>query len=420
MTDASDSETRPFVAALVRDERSRLLAALAADFHDLQLAEDALSDAIVQALQSWPREGRPRNPLAWLLTVARRRAIDRLRHERQKDGKRIEIEMLAEDREVFPAVDRDDAIPDERLRLIFTCCHPALRQSAQVALTLKTLCGLHTDEIARAFLVAETTMGQRIVRAKKKIRDAGIPYRVPDPAQFADRLDSVLAVIYLIFTEGWSATRGDSPVRLSLCEEAMQLGAVLDALLPANAEILGLRALMYLHAARLPARCDDAGDIVTLDRQDRSRWDSGLQASGRALLERAVRTGEAGPYVLQAMISAEHSMASAYADTNWARICALYDALRTIQPTPVVALNATVARFLSGSREAALAELDALADQPGMDSYQPYFATRAELLRQAGRYDEARTAGERALALSGNAAERRFMEARLRQIAAGA
>jgi len=420
LTEGADTgDGRSTVAALVRDEWGRLAAALTADFGDLALAEDALQDAVARALERWPADGLPASPAAWLLTVARRRSIDRLRHERQKAGKQTEIALLARDRRVFDDVDSDEMIPDERLRLIFTCCHPALNPAAQVALTLKTLCGLGTREIARAFLAAETTMAQRIVRAKRKIRDAGIPYRVPEPGQLPERLHSVLTVVYLIFNEGWSATAGETLSRRGLCDEALRLCRLLGGLLPGAAEVAGLEALMLLHLSRLDARTDANGELLTLDRQDRALWDRERIAAGMARLEEALAAGEAGYYTLQAMISAVHARAAAYEETDWGQIAAVYGALEAVEPgSPVVRLNAAVARFMAGDRQAALADLDALAGDGSLAAYQPFFAARAELLRRSGDFERARADAERAIALSANEAERRFMEKRLRQIAA--
>ncbi|ANO53110.1 RNA polymerase sigma factor [Woeseia oceani] len=408
------------VTALVRDQWGRALATLVSDFGDLSLAEDALQDAFMAALQRWPQDGQPRSPLAWLLTVARRRAIDHLRHEQQKIAKQTELGILADQREVFPAVEEEELIPDERLRLIFTCCHPALRPSAQVALTLKTLCGFRTSELARAFLSAETTMGQRIVRAKRKIRDAGIPYRVPDPEQLPERLHSVLAVIYLIFNESWSATGGDQLIRQALYAEALNLVGLLQQLMRPDSEVLGLHALMLLHGSRSKARLESGNELVTLEEQDRCLWDRAMIDAGQRLIVEAAALGPPGPYLLQAMISAVHAEAASFEETDWGQIRDLYGLLYTAQPSLVIKLNAAVARYFAGETTAAVAIFDELEQEPSLARYQPLYAARAELCRKAGEFSKARDYALRALALCQNDTECRYLQKRLRQIDAAA
>ena len=344
----------------------------------------------------------PRSPAAWILTTARNSAIDRLRRRRVLEEKK----PLLEERPGEPEPADDADIPDDRLRLIFTCCHPALAPEARVALTLRTLGGLSTPEIARAFLVAEPTMGQRISRAKGKIRDAGIRYEVPPLERLPERLPSVLATLYLVFNEGYLATAADALVRRDLCAEAIRLARVLVKLMPDESEALGLLALMLLHDARREARVDAAGELVLLEEQDRSLWDRSQIAEGRALLARGLRIGRPGPYVLQAAIAAEHSRDEA----DWARVAELYELLLGLQPSRVVELNRAVAVAMSEGPERGLELVDSLE---GLDGYHLMHATRADLLRRLDRFDEARSAYERALELVANPAERRFLQRRL-------
>ena len=376
------------------------------DLRDIDLAEDALQDALATALVAWPRAGVPASPGAWLTVTARRKAIDRLRRERRLAELVTELEQQTEE-----AVD-EETIPDERLSLIFTCCHPALSPDTQVALTLRLVGGLTTGEIARAFLVAEETLAQRIVRAKAKIRTAGIPYRVPPDHLLPDRLGAALAVVYLIFNEGYSATSGDALTRPDLMAEAIRLGGILAALMPDEAEVLGLEALLLLQASRTRARSGSDGELVLLDNQDRSLWDRDLIARGVALLDRALALRRPGPYQLQAAIAALHARAREPGETDWTEIALLYGELARLQPSPVVELNRAVAVAMAESPAAGLELLD---DLP-LERYHLFHSARADLLRREGRIDEARAAYERARELVTNEPERAFLSRRIAEL----
>ena len=413
MTLASLEQTRTAVKGIVREEWGRVLASLVGQLGDFALAEDVLQDAVVAALAHWPSDGVPARPAAWLLQTARRKAIDRLRRDANFRAKRAELAVLHELDRQAGQDDVDETIADERLRLIFTCCHPALAEAARVALTLRTLGGLATEEIARAFLVPEATMAQRLTRAKRKIKAAGIPYAVPEPELWAERLGSVLSVIYLIFNEGYAATTGEAPTRGELCREAIRLGRILAQLVPAEPEAAGLLALMMLHDSRRVARSDAQGNLITLEQQDRALWDQDLIAAGAGLLEGALARGRPGPYQIQAAISALHAQAASYAATDWHEITLLYGALYARQPSPVVRLNAAVALSFAEGAEAALPTLAELERQDDLARYQPFHAARADILRRAGRKPAAAKAYRKAIALTHNAAERRFLEGRL-------
>jgi RNA polymerase sigma-70 factor (ECF subfamily) len=396
------------LAELHQREYGRILASLIRTLGDFDLAEDALEDAFEAALTHWPERGHPHNPVAWLTSTARNKAIDRLRHRTMAESKREEIAALAAER------DDDEPVPLDSLRLIFTCCHPALAPEAQIALTLRTICGLRSEEIARAFLVPLPTLAQRLVRAKAKIKNAGIPYEVPDDDQLVERLASVAATVYLVFNEGYSASFGPELVRADLCAEAIRLGRMLVELLPAEPEVTGLLALMLLHDARRATRTDAEGAIVLLEDQDRSRWDRERIAEGLALVERALRRGPPGPYTVQAAIAAEHARALRARETDWARIAALYGLLAALQPSPVIELNRAIAIAMADGLERGLALLEHL-HLPG---YHWLPAARADLLRRLGRRVEAAAAYREALALVGNDAERRFLERRLAEVTA--
>ncbi|HEY9287428.1 MAG TPA: sigma-70 family RNA polymerase sigma factor [Candidatus Dormibacteraeota bacterium] len=397
------SATDAALTSVFREEAGRLTAALVRSLGDFDLAEELVQEALLEALEHWPSEGIPQRPGAWLLTTARRKGVDRLRREQRY---REKLARLGEDR-----MNADTAEGDERLRLIFTCCHPALAREAQVALTLRALAGLTTTEIARAFITSEATIAQRIVRAKRKIVDARIPYRVPPRGEMEERLGEVLAVLYLMFNEGYLATSGGRPARRDLAEDAAWLAGLLVRLMPDEAEAIGLLALMRLHLARADARFDTAGNLVLLQDQERGRWDRERIDSGLALLRRAGELRRPGPYQLQAAIAACHAEADSWEATDWQQIVALYDALLRHQPSPVVRLNRAISlRYLKGSRPALL-EVDAL--EPELDNYYLFHATRGELLRDLGRRQEADQAVRRALALTTNPAERALLQRRL-------
>jgi RNA polymerase sigma-70 factor (ECF subfamily) len=410
------------IEEVFRAEHGRILATLIRLLGDIDLAEEGLQEAFAAALEQWPGGGIPANPVAWLVSTGRHKAIDRLRRRAWLAQKQQEIaqhiELSAPEMALQSADDEETPVPEDRLRLIFTCCHPALAPEAQIALTLRTLGGLSTEEIARAFLVPAPTMAQRIVRAKAKIRTARIPYQVPRTEALAERLEAVMVVVYLVFNEGYTASFGGRLVRHELCEQAIRLGRMLVELLPIHAEPKGLLALMLLHDSRRATRLDASGDLVPLEDQDRARWDRAQIDEGAALVEAALSEGgrPPGPYALQAAIAALHAQADTAADTDWKQIAALYGVLARVHPTPVVELNRAVAVAMARGLEQGLPLLDALSRAGGLSGYHLLPAARAELLRRLGRHAEAAYSYRQALALVGNETERKHLEKRLREV----
>jgi len=404
--------------ALYREELSRLVAGLVSMVGGLQAAEEVAQEAFEAALVQWPASGWPPSPRAWLIRTARHKALDRVRRRLNFEGKRSELEAMARTSDQSPDLSDEEAerlFPDERLKLLFTCCHPALSMEARVALSLRALCGLTTEEIARAFLVPVPTLAQRLVRAKQKIHTAGIPYRVPAEALLPDRVEAVLAVIYLVFNEGYAATSGEERVRLALCDQAIRLGRTMMELMPRRRDVQGLLALMLLHDSRRDARTGPDGEAILLEQQDRSRWNRAQIDEGLRLLEAALAGGPPGAYELQAAIAAVHARAAAAPQTDWAQIAGLYAILARVQPTPVVELNRAVAIAMAGALEHGLALVEELDRGGALERYAALPAAKADLLWRSGRFRAAAAEYERALSLTASAPERRFLEQRLHE-----
>jgi RNA polymerase sigma-70 factor, ECF subfamily len=417
MSDATPDRARDAADAVYRAESRRVLATLIRLLGDFDLAEEALHDAFTAAVERWPRDGVPANPRAWLVSTGRFKAIDALRRRARFDKSVSELALRLEADTAAPSFGETDAVEDDRLRLIFTCCHPALPPDAQIALTLREVCGLTTEEIARAFLTSPPTLAQRIVRAKAKIRDAGIPYQVPERADLPGRLDSVLHVIYLVFNEGYSASSGTALTRHDLSSEAIRLGRLLLELLP-EPEAMGLLGLVLLHESRRATRTSAAGELVLLADQDRSRWDRELIAEGSVLVERALASRRFGRYTLQAAIAAVHAQAASAEATDWGQIVGLYDVLLRADPSPIIELNRAVGLAMRDGPAAGLALVDALLARGDLSDYHLAHAARADLCRRLGRAEEARASYERALALARQEPERRFLERRLVELGA--
>ena len=416
MSESAVEQVRESLDAIYRAESGRILATLIRLLGEFDLAEDALHDAFAAALERWPQDGVPANPRAWLVSTGRFKAIDALRRRARFDASQEKIAKQFETEPGDIAIGADGSVEDDRLRLIFTCCHPALAPEARVALTLREVCGLTTEEIARAFLTAAPTLAQRIVRAKAKIRDARIPYQVPSPEELPDRLDTVLQVVYLVFNEGYSASSGAALTRADLSAEAIRLGRLLLELLP-EPEVMGLLALMLLQESRRAARTSPTGEMVLLENQNRSLWNRDQIAEGVKLVERALRSRRFGPYTLQAAIAAVHSETSDAASTDWPQIVALYGVLARAEPSPVVELNRAVAVAMRDGPEAGLALIDSIFARAELTDYHFAHSARADLCRRLGRKTEARSSYERALALTQQEPERRFLEKRLRELA---
>ncbi len=405
------------VEATYQADWGRIVATLIRAFGDFDVAEEAAQDAFAAATSQWPNEGVPDAPAAWIIQTAKHKAVDRLRRQTRFQEKiesyAFESNSTTEQPDPFTG-----EIPDDRLRLIFTCCHPALAPEAQVALTLRTLCGLQTEEIARAFLVPVATMAQRLVRAKKKIRDAKIPYKVPEAAEISPRIDAVLTVIYLVFNEGYASTQGEQLMRSDLCTEAIRLARIVRMLMAPYppAEVTGLLALMLLHDSRREARVDSAGDLVVLEEQDRSLWNQNTIAESLPLVRHALIAPNAGPFTLQAAIAAEHCRAARSEATDWRQIVSFYDRLNSTQRSPIVSLNRAVAVAMAEGNERGLALIDEIVASGALDDYHLLHAARADILRRMGAYDEAARSYKSALALATNESERRFLERRLREV----
>ena len=415
MSEDTAERVRETVDAIYRSDSRRVLATLIRLLGDFDLAEEALHDAFIAAVERWPRDGTPAKPRAWLVSAGRFKAIDSMRRRARYDASLADLALRLESESGNPPDMDDEGVEDDRLRLIFTCCHPALPPDAQVALTLREVCGLTTEEIARAFLTTPPTVAQRIVRAKSKIRDARIPYQVPSRADLPTRLDTVLHVLYLVFNEGYSASSGGSLTRHDLSGEAIRLGRLLVELLP-EPEAVGLLGLMLLHESRRAARTSSAGELILLDDQDRTLWNRGQIAEGSALVERALASRRFGPYTLQAAVAAVHAEAADAARTDWAQIVGLYDVLSRADPSPVVELNRAAAVAMRDGPAAGLVLIDAILARGDLTDYHLTHSARADLCRRLGRFAQARAAYERALELTRQEPERRFLERRLNEL----